>query len=111
MEDFAALRTKVYSLAGTSHKNEACAFCKQALRCALWSESQYFHRNAAALSGLRDDKLLTALVAILRGLIKLCTTRTGHESSSTTTSPRSVCRCQQQLPVVVQTFLRGSSHM
>jgi hypothetical protein len=108
--DFVALRTKVYSLAGTSHKGEACAFCKQALRCALWSESLYFHRNAAALSGLRDDKLLATLVAILSGLVKLCTPRIEHESNSATTSPRSVCRCQQQLPVVVHAFLSGS-HM
>lgn len=109
MEDFAALRTKVYSLAGISHKGEACAFCTEALRRALWSESQYFHRNAAALSGLREDKLLETLVAIVSGLTKLCATRSEHETGAGATSPRALCRTQQQLPVLMHAFLCGGS--
>lgn len=107
LEDFDALRNKVYSLAMTSHNFEACEFCEEALVRVLWGGGQDYHkqRNALALLILDESKLLETLAALVRDLVILC-------SAFAPVTPRGrrvLCRMEDQLPGILHEFLFGSA--
>jgi hypothetical protein len=106
LADFAALRDKVYSLAMTAHNFEVCEFCEHALHFALWGGTENFQqqRNALALLILDENKLLETLAALVRDLVALCASSSGSGRGG-----RVLCRAENQLPLVVNSFLFGGS--
>lgn len=111
LADFEDLRVKVYSLAMTSHNFEACEFCEHALHHALWGGAERYQqqRSALALLILDENKLLETLAALVRDLVALCASPSVCWGDRGATAARVLCRAQDQLPVVVHSFLFDES--